>query len=158
MSLTFTGYKNNKADNVADKELETISGYNGISVILKDSTSVQKPTILLRQTSNVPVDLNYFYISEFKRYYFVTDIKVVRNDLIEISGRTDVLTTAFKRKDANGKSLLGKCQGIVYRSEKKYNLYIDDGYFKVKNYPDVQTHPFSKTFDKHSFVMMIAGN
>lgn len=158
MSLTFTGYNNASNPLVADKTLNSISDLNGLSVVLKDETSVQKPTLLLRYTPNISKDLNYFYIKEFERWYFVTDIRAVRNDLIEISGKTDVLSTAFWRKDENNKSRLGKCEGILYRSQKYHNLYINDGYFKVNNYPEVETHPFSKSFNNHSFVMMIAGN
>lgn len=157
MSLTFTGYNNSSNPLVADKTLNVLSALEGLDVVLKENTSVQKPTLLLRSTSNIPKNLNYFYIEEFERWYFVTDVRTGRNNLIEISGRTDVLSTAFWRKDDENKSRLGKCEGILYRSQKDYNLYIDDGYFKVKNKPKIQTHPFSNSFNTHSFVMMIAG-
>lgn len=157
--ITFTGYNNGSNPRVANKKLHLIDNLEGISCTLKNDCSVQKPVIILRDTHNVHHNLNYFYIQEFDRYYYITDITLIRDDLYQVSGRTDVLTTAFKRVDDNGKSRLGKCEGIVYRSQsdKCYNLYLNDGYFKVKNRPKVQTHPFSKSFDTHSFVMMIAG-
>ena len=158
--ITFYGYNNSSYPQVADKTLNAISHLQNIQCTLKDACSVQKPTIIIRDTHNVHHNLNYFYISEFDRWYYVTDITLIRDDLYQISGRTDVLTTAFKRVDDENHSRLGKCQGIVYRSQSDscYNLYLDDGYFKVQNRPKIQTKPFSNSFNNHSFVMMIAGS
>ena len=157
--ITFTGYNNSSNPRIADKNLNVISHLEGISCTLKNDCSVQQPVIILRDTHNVHHNLNYFYIQEFDRYYYITDITLIRDDLYQVSGKTDVLTTAFKRVDGDGNSRLGKCQGIVYRSQSDqcYNLYLDDGYFKVQNRPKIQTKPFSNSFNTHSFVMMVAG-
>lgn len=156
MSLTIQLYRNNSRPNVADKDLHEIGETHDIT--LKDNCSVQNPILLMRRTTDIPPNLNYLYIEDFDRYYFITDITAVRDNLIQISCKCDVLTTAFKRVDDGGKSRLGKCAGIVYRSQRDYNLYLDDGYFKVLNKPKIQTKPFSSGFSQsYNFVMAVAG-
>lgn len=60
-----------------------------ITVQLKGGSDILTPVFLLNVAS-VP-HFNYF---EFEgRYYFVTDVKNVRNDLWEVSGKVDILGT-----------------------------------------------------------------
>lgn len=157
MSLTVKFYNNSSNPRKMDKNLTHYERYDG-GYRLKDGTSVQNPTLLCEASNGeLQNNTNYFYIEDFERYYFITDITIVPGGLMEISGHCDVLTTAFKRKDDDNKSRLGKCQGILYRSETDYNLYIDDGYFKVKNNPKVQTKKFPNGFDSHNLVLVMAG-
>ena len=46
---------------------------------LRDECSVINPTILVEH-SNLS-NYNYVYIPEFKRYYFITEMTIVRNNL-----------------------------------------------------------------------------
>lgn len=57
---------------------------------LRKSTSVKNPVILIESTDLI-IGYNYCFITEFSRYYFITDIKSVRAGLWEISMRVDVL-------------------------------------------------------------------
>ena len=56
---------------------------------LKEQTSVVEPSILI-EAENLSA-FNYMYIDAFGRYYFITDIESVRNNLWKISGKSDVL-------------------------------------------------------------------
>lgn len=157
MSLHVHFYNNSSKTNVADKNLTEHERYTGL-YRLKEGTSVTDPVLLCKMsTTEIHPNTNYFKITEFERWYFITDIRIVPGGLVEISGHCDVLTTAWKRKNDDDESRLGNCSGIVHRSEAKHNLYIDDGFFRVKNKPKIQTHAFSNSFNNHSFVMMIAG-
>ena len=60
-----------------------------IECVYKDDTSILNPTLKL-QLSSKP-DYNYFSIDD--RYYWITDIKSLTNDIWSISGRIDVLAT-----------------------------------------------------------------
>ena len=60
-----------------------------LSCVLKENTSILNP-ILKLQLSSKP-DYNYFKFDD--RYYWVTDITSLSNDLWMISGRVDVLAT-----------------------------------------------------------------
>lgn len=152
MSLTVKFYKNNSAVNVADKDLTEHTRYAGDGFLLKEDSSVQNPVLTCKMsTTDIQNNTNYFYIQDFDRYYFITDITIEKGGVVVISGHCDVLTTAWKR------GALGECEGIVNRSEGKHNLYIDDGFFRVQNRPKIQTKAFSNSFNSYNFVLLIAG-
>lgn len=69
---------------------KTLTNSTDFEVKLKDSTSMTKPIILL----NTSLDLsnyNYCYIPKFKRYYFLTNITIQRQNLFIIDLDIDVL-------------------------------------------------------------------
>lgn len=57
--------------------------------VLKDNTSILSPVLRLRLSSKP--DYNYFKMDN--RYYWITDITSLANDLWQISGQVDVLAT-----------------------------------------------------------------
>ena len=85
MIITF--YNNISEKNVIRK---TINNPLTISGTLRESTSVINPII----TVEAPVTLigyNYCYIPDFSRYYYVVDVKSMRNNLWAVTLRVDVL-------------------------------------------------------------------
>lgn len=149
MSFNIKLMTNNSATNVADKdttEIDTLSG------TLRNETSIINPTIRIEAPVNDFAECNYFYISQFHRYYFVTDIRSIRAGLTEISGHCDVLTTALKKGN------LKQCEGITKRQQNKWNLNINDGFFKVYQDPVVTTELFPSGFNSYSYVLAVAGS
>jgi len=66
-----------------------VSGFTSFDCLLKESTSVDNPTFILEAS-----DLEGFnYASWDSRYYFVSSIKSVRNNIWEVSCNLDVLAT-----------------------------------------------------------------
>lgn len=61
-----------------------------VSGVLKEQSSIIDPVVLIRTDTTI-MEYNYAEIDTFKRKYFVTDIKNVRNDLWEVSLHVDVL-------------------------------------------------------------------
>lgn len=61
-----------------------------VSGVLKEQSSIIDPVVLIRADTTI-MEYNYAEIDTFKRKYFVTDIKNVRNDLWEVSLHVDVL-------------------------------------------------------------------
>ena len=149
MSFNIRLILNNSALNVADKDFTTIDTLTGN---LRNETSVTNPTIIIESNVNDIAECNYFYIPQFHRYYFVTDIRSIRNGLVEISGHCDVLTTAFKL------GTLTDCMGITKRQQTDWNLDINDGYFKVYQNPIVTTELFPQGFNTFSYVLAVAGS
>lgn len=149
MSFNIRLMTNNSASNVADKHTKTIDLLSGV---LRNETSIIDPTIRIEAPINDIAQCNYFYIPQFNRYYFVTDIRSLRAGLSEISGHCDVLTTAFK----NGN--LKDCEGITKRQQNKWNLNINDGFFKVYQDPVVTTELFPSGFNSFSYVLAVAGS
>ena len=149
MSFNIRLMLNKSADNVADKDkdfesIELLSGR------LREETSITNPTILIEYAGALQ-NVNYFYIPQFQRYYFVTDIVSKRNNMWEISGHCDVLTTAFKLSN------LSDCEGITKKQENKNNLYLNDGSFRVYQDTIVTTKLFPNGFNTFSYVLAVAG-
>ena len=58
--------------------------------VLRDECSITNPVILVESQENLSF-YNYLYISSFGRYYFITDIEVVRTKIWRITAKVDVL-------------------------------------------------------------------
>lgn len=144
--FNITLMKNNSEDNKINKSLSTISSLSGV---LKNDTSITSPTILIEANVSDLKECNYMYISSFGRYYYITDIKSIRNNLVEVSGKCDVLKSFASQILANS--------AIIKRNEMDWNLYIDDGAFKVYSTPQVVTKAFPSGFSTPEFVLAIAG-
>lgn len=79
-------YTNVSDNNVITKNLTEYATYTGT---LRNESSVITPTLFIE--SETPIVANYARIPEFDRYYYVTDVTSVRNDLWQVSFRVDVL-------------------------------------------------------------------
>ena len=147
MSFNIRLMTNNSADNVADKDFTTIDTLTGS---LRAETSITDPSIIIEYAGALQ-NVNYFYIPQFQRYYFVTDITAVRAGLWKISGHCDVLTTALKL------SSLADCIGVTKKQENQNNLYLNDGTFRVYQDPIVTTKLFPSGFNSFNYVLAVAG-
>lgn len=128
------------------KSLTLIGTFTGT---LKDNCSIINPIILLEANLGDLKSANYCTISDFNRSYFINDITSVRNGLVEISCHVDVLSSFAAQIKAN--------KGIVFRQEKDWNLYLNDGVLEVYQNPHVTTHEFPNGFDGQSYVLALAG-
>lgn len=138
--------RNNSDDRRFTKETETIATLSGY---LRAESSIVDPVIMIEGSASSLANCNYITIPEFNRSYFVTDIVSVRSDLIEVSAHVDVLSTY--------KNAILSNRGIVRRQENDWNLYLDDGSFKVYNNPVILTRAFPSGFSTMSFILAVAG-
>lgn len=146
MAFNIVLQTNNSDKNVLDKSLTNIATISGT---LKNETSIINPVILITGNLTTYVNCNYMTISTFGRSYFVTDIRSIRNGLIEVSGHVDVLTSY--------KNQIRENTGIIHRQENLWNLYLNDGAFRVYQNPIVLTKEFSTGFSTPEFVLAVAG-
>ena len=147
MSFNISLMCNNSPMEKLDKDLTIIQTVTGT---LKNDTSILNPTILIQcDISNFTL-CNYMYIPEFNRYYFITDIVSVNNNMVEFSGRVDVLTTY--------KDYIKSNNAIIRRQENSWNLYLNDGSFKVYQNPLVITKAFPAGFSHQELVLAVAGS
>ena len=147
MAFTVALQSNFSPKNQLDK---SVSGVLSVSGTLKEGTSVIDPVILVQAPLSTLVNANYMTISAFGRSYFITDIRSIRNDLVEISGHVDVLSTYAAGIRGNN--------AIIYRQENDWNLYLDDGSFQIYQNPSVLTRPFPSGFSTLDFVLAVAGS
>ena len=79
-------YNNNSNTNVLTKKITLI---NTLEFIFKVDNSILQPILILKNYSSG----NYCYIKEFKRYYYITDIRVLTGGLYQLQLEVDVLMT-----------------------------------------------------------------
>lgn len=87
--MTIKLYKTASEKNRLNKSLTNEIVLTGF---LREQCSVTNPIIKIEQSTNLAL-YNYAYIQEFNRYYYISDIKTVRNNLWELSLNIDVLMT-----------------------------------------------------------------
>ena len=123
-------YKNYSEKNKIGKSLSSELTLNGN---LRDECSITSPSILVEATSLV--DYNYCYIPEFKRYYFISDITSVRNNLWRVSLKCDVLES-FKSDILNSSCIVKKQQNQSYSNNIDDGSYINrvDNFIEIANY------------------------
>lgn len=145
--MTLTLYKTLSDSITLDKELEQIIILSGI---LREESSIIDPVILIEDIDDFLPEMNYAYIQEFNRYYYITGIESVRTGLWRVSFHVDVLYTY---KDA-----IRENSGIIERNENLYDLQLNDGLFRTRQNPRIVQVPFPSGFNTWNFVLGVAGN
>ena len=145
MNITF--YRNNSEYNTIKKDIQELLSFTGT---LRSDSSIIDPIITVEVTSNVVPTINYCYISEFERYYFVNNITAIRNYLWEFSMHVDVLMTYADAILEN--------YAIIQRNANEFDLLLNDGIFVTQQKPRKSAHQFPNGFTHHDYVLAIAGN
>lgn len=147
--MTINLYTNTSDKKRMTKSIKSVGTY---TIHLKEPTTVENPGITLSGvTLGQLAQVNYAYIPEFKRYYFVSDKRADSASHITLDLNVDVLMSY--------KSEILSLQAIIQRQENKYNLYLDDGSFMVYANNLIQTLEFPNGFndDDVSYIITILG-
>lgn len=139
--------KNKSEMNKLTKEIENIMTVSGT---LKSDTSVIDPIIMIECDLSTVTNCNYMTISAFGRSYFVNNIRSIKTGLVEFSCHVDVLSSFADSIKTN--------TAIVRKQENNWNLYLNDGTFKVYQNPIVLTKAFPSGFTHQEFVLAVAGS
>ena len=138
---------NNTSEKV--KVGKTLINVRDISGELKEACDIINPVIII-SGENLS-SYNYLYIPIFNRYYFIIDIKVIRNNLWEISCHCDVLETYKDSIKAN--------TAIIKRQESIWDLYLNDEKFKAESTNKTATIMFPQNhFNTVNFILTVAGS
>lgn len=105
----------NFSKRVNSTKIPTISDGTAIQITLKDTCSINAPTVLLE---NVSMHYNYCYIEDFRRYYFMHRTDIVYRNMIQYTLVVDPL--ASYRSE-----ILGKTRFVI-RSASSYNYLLKD--------------------------------
>lgn len=107
-----------------------------VSGVLKEQSSIINPVVLIQADTTI-MEYNYAEIDVFKRKYFITDIRNVRNDLWEVFLHVDVL---YSYKD-----VLLQNDYFVERNQYDYNDELPD---KVNSFkPLMELDPTMSAYD-----------
>lgn len=112
--MTVTLYHTISDNNVFSKQLETVVTYS--NAVARDSMDVINPVITI--AANSIDNVNYVYIAENNRYYFVKNISKVRTGFFALSLHVDVLMSFHDDIAMNS--------AIVKRSNGLWDAYLQD--------------------------------
>lgn len=147
MPFNVTLQRNNSERNKLTKDISEILTVSGE---LKTETSIIDPVIIIECDLSAVTGCNYISIPAFGRSYFVNNIRSIRTGLVEFSCHVDVLSTFASQIRDN--------TGIVRKQENNWNLYLNDGSFKIYQNPNVLTKAFPSGFTTQEFVLAVAGS
>lgn len=148
MSFSIVIQTNSSENNKLDKTITDIATLTGT---LRQETSIIDPVIRIEGDLSLYTGANYCTISAFGRSYFINNITSIRNGLFEISCHVDVLSSFKTQIRANS--------AIIHKSERNWNLYLNDGSLKTYQNPLVYTKKFSSGFpEQEYFILGVAGS
>lgn len=132
MSFSVELGKTKSEKTALDKTVTFDKTFNGT---LLNDTNIINPSIRLKVAAEDIALYNYMKITNFSRLYFITDVVALTDKTCVVTGHVDVLATY--------KTSIRLNEAVIGRSESSYNLYIDDGLFKVDSKTIIQTKKFT---------------
>lgn len=144
--MNITLYINKSEKNKIGKNLSNDFSLSGA---LRDATNIINPVILIEL--NEIGNYNYCYIPDFNRYYFITDITVIRTGLFAISLMVDVLES-FKTSIKNLSVILLNTQNVGSSNYLPSQVFRNN----VKSRTDILNFPNGLN-DSGEFILITAG-
>lgn len=144
-------YNNVSEPNRLSKDITEI--YN-ISGTLRDGRStLQRPIIRIASANHSDMQqklsqMNYAYIDEFGRYYYIDDIQILRDGLFDLILRVDVLMS-FK-DDINN------LEALIESQSDDANLYLRSLRVPLVVQPIIQQIPIDLAFHPESPSLILA--
>lgn len=132
------------------KVTKSVTDIITVTGTLREETSIIDPIIKIECNLSDLARCNYMSIDQFQRKYFITNIRSIRNGLVEISGHVDVLGTYDSEIRNN--------TAIIKKQESMYNLYLNDDSLKVYQDPRITTKEFPSGFSTYEFILAVAGS
>ena len=139
----------NSSDNrCINKTLDTGCELSGT---LREETSIIRPEIIIK--SELPiVRYNYAYIPEFKRYYYISNIESLRQNVWKLHLEVDPLMSF--RADILALKVVVSKQSLTINGDE----YIDDGSLVTDNLMFKTIYNFSNGFNNSGeYILITAG-
>lgn len=144
--MTITLYNNSSEPNKISKHLTPVS--TALSGSLRNESEMVNPVVLIEGNISSLQNANYARIESFGRYYYITEMKSVRNNIVELHLHTDVLMS-FN---------ISAVSGVVIEAENIGSDYLQGRQFVrlVKSKTDIL--PFSGgLLDSGEYILITAG-
>jgi len=142
--INITMYHNHSEKNKVDKICTQVGQI--LTGSFKNDCDLVNPIIQLNVDISIK-GVNYIYIEELERFYFVNKIVYIRTGLAEIYCHCDVLSSH--------KAQIRKNIAIIERQENNFNLYINDAEIKSEQKQEIQLKQFPYAFS-NNFTYIIA--
>lgn len=122
--------------------------YTEIDVVLKENTSVDSPSVLLKGND---LAIDYCYIPTFNKYYFVGSPIIISNGLTQYDLEEDTLATH--------KTAIGSTNAFIAYSSTGYDTDIIDSRVVAKTTKTIIKHEYSPTiFNDQGVYMLTVAN
>lgn len=140
-------YNNNSENNVLNKSLSNEYLLTGF---LRDSSDIRNPIIKVNTSDNI-IGYNYCYIPKFSRYYFITDITIIRTGIYDITLKCDVLMS-FRNEILESYAIINST------TTDKTTKYLTSDIYKslVKDFTSIIKFP-SGLLDSGEYILITAG-
>ena len=131
------------------KIVKALSGGTALTGALRDPSNIIDPEILI-ELNNVD-NINYAYIPQFQRYYFIREKQSVRSGLWRFSMHVDVL-------NSYASEILGLA-AVAVRSQQneKQSPYLIDSRQRLQAYKKVQTVSMGTLTMSSLYLLVTAG-
>lgn len=147
MAFSIELYVNYSENNRLRKSISRLTTFSGE---LRSECSIIDPIITFEGDLSQFAGSNYLYIPAYRRYYFITNIRSIRTDLVEVTAHVDVLMSFADAILSN--------TGVIKRNANSWNLYLNDGSLQCYQNPLILTKAFPSGFDTMEFVLAVAGD
>ena len=143
-------YKNTADFRELDKS-KFLTLINEIECNIKENTSIINPILKISKLKvNTIKKLNYLYLPDFNRYYFVNDIIECTGNILELHCKVDVL---FSYKDD-----IRGITALILRQENINNPYIEDSQLLVRNNRTFEKINIGKVGDSNNHYYLTVNN
>lgn len=134
--------KRNLNKNLTNKVKENVT------IFYKDATEYISPVITLNYDESLK-KVNYIYLSDKDRYYFVEKTLVTKGQKIVFTLLEDVRMSHKKQ--------IKNLTCTIARNENLKNGYLHDSNYSVYAYEQVTCKMFPRGFDNNSIILMTVG-
>lgn len=147
MAHTIALYQYTGDSRVVSKQLG--SAVSEHSFLLKDGCSIDKPVISFSAPANIAASLNYAYIADFGRYYWITDRNSTTNGVVELTLESDPWTSFATQ--------LRGVSATVDRSASNWQGFLYDNGYQLLAYKTAAIRNFPNAIDNDTMILTTVG-
>lgn len=145
--MNITLYKTSSERHRLSKVLTNSVAVNNVHIL--DGTSITDPVVVIGYDASL-LSHSYAYISDFGRYYFITNIDVLPGQEMRLSLHVDVLTTY--------KDQIKACNARITRSQSNYDPMISDNLIINKVNTNITQRKIGSGFTRaNQYYVLIGG-
>ena len=152
-------YQTTSSNMRIDKSCTHLHTYSNIT--MKEGTSITSPVIILCASDQNVCIANYAYIPKFHRYYYIEDVVNIGGHRFDEANQRDLYLWEIHLKCdvlMSHKSDIIDQVAIFKRSQKGYNLYLNDDRIQIDNRPHIYTRVFPNSLTNNgTYVLLVAG-
>ena len=147
-------YKNNDDNRVINKSLELLKTKN---VILKDNVDIMNAVIILKYDKTLFENMNYFYIPEYRRYYYLKNKQCMDALHYSINLSVDVLMS-FKDSFINTPMLINRTSKKEKRNFELADSNIQTSAQKIVMTEKIESDVFNvKEYSQCKYLLNVIG-